>query len=420
MYKLNNLQTEFSYLKEKNKFNKYSISVKFNKNSPDQMEQLENLKQAYKLAVGKDMYVKDKLNFQTIEISNLFKNFDFVKDGETCETTHLPFDSIVNVGFNFIETKAGKVFPCLALVEVLKFNVESLETNKQIENTEQFKRDNADSEFVINKRNNSVIDGNVIEVSRIAFIKELNQYKEIFLRDGAVKMFYYHRNNEILVSSKEISETVKNELLREIDYIKNNDKREINWSLREDKIIENEEKISKEYTMSEEFEQCKNNFLSACGVTEKPINKTDKENKEKLRSGDDGLNESFSLYYNKFKKFPLYNTSKIIYKSKKVEDMDDGEINEAINRLSMFFKLRYTKDDILSKKSFEEIRTEREKKANNDENRQEYSPNKNIREKYKQHNNDNNSAENKKRKEATNLQSSDPEFKKLMDEILPF
>ena len=333
---IKNVQTEYSNLKEKNKFNKYSISVKFHSNNVKEMLQLDLLVKEHKEKTGKDLYVKTKGSYKTIEISNLFNNFNFIMDGVKKDPIHIPFDSLVNVEFSFITTKNGTTFPCLKSVELLKLNEENIDSERV------FKSDD----------NGKYLDANIIEVSRIGFIPELNQYKEIFMLSTG-KTFYIHRNEKTDVTSEDIGETLYKELLREIQYVKNNDNRVINYSLREDKLIEYTEKRAKELS-GDEY----NNI--------KEIDKDTKENnKEELRSVDDGLNKPFSLYFNKYKRFPLFNTSKIIYGFLELNEMKEVDITEAINRLSMFYKIRYTREDVLSGISYLELRAKRDNIKNN-------------------------------------------------------
>lgn len=132
--KISNKESMYMFLSNKNKFNKYSATVKFYPNNENDMAELENLKQQYSnYTNGGKLNIKDRNGIKTLEVFNMFNNFTvFDKDGNNItnnENIFIPFDSKVNLYFEIITTKNGGFFPALKRVDVLEINEKNNDNN---------------------------------------------------------------------------------------------------------------------------------------------------------------------------------------------------------------------------------------------------------------------------------------------------
>lgn len=138
--KISNKESMYMFLSNKNKFDKYSATVKFNPNNENDMNELENLKQQYaNYTNGGKLNIKNRGGVYTLEVFNRFNNFSVFDSNNNNitreENIFIPFDSKINVYFKIITTKNGGYFPALHRVDILEINEENNDKNfnKQVD-----------------------------------------------------------------------------------------------------------------------------------------------------------------------------------------------------------------------------------------------------------------------------------------------
>jgi hypothetical protein len=191
-------KTQFIYLRKQNSFKKYSVQIKFYKDSQDDMDTLERIKTEYFEDTNSEIKIKDSNKFYVLEVSNKFKRFAVMDTVGTIlnDIPAMGTDTELEIFFEIYKTASGFNMPMLMLVVVHDIATYDTEKNQEVyippELQERFKKAKIDSD-IIKEENQSKIDKELDEL----FTTKPKFPKEPTLPKEEKKVIYFSEKDKI-------------------------------------------------------------------------------------------------------------------------------------------------------------------------------------------------------------------------------
>lgn len=129
-------KTQYIYLRSKNKFGKFSVQIKFYKNSEQDLEDLNRIKEEYKEFTESYPKIKEEKDFYILEVSNKFRRFAVMDSLGNTYNSDVPLmgrDTELEIFFEIYKTAKGFAMPMLTIVVIHKIEYFDSENNRAIE-----------------------------------------------------------------------------------------------------------------------------------------------------------------------------------------------------------------------------------------------------------------------------------------------